>query len=190
VSHDSLGYWLAHELGHLAANNTSENDANRAAREYRKRLRGAAQTGCKLKGIIMKRTIAALLLTLGLVVGSAHGQTGSPGIKVTVPFRFVIGRAAFSAGEYSIFSSRDKVWVQEASGRNVAVLFTGALDGRVPVRDGRVIFDCYSGECFLSQVWIAGQETGRSLSKSKRQIYLASAGVAEQFTLSGRKRLN
>jgi|SRR5580704_3756504 hypothetical protein len=36
-SDDSLGYWLAHELGHLSANSASENDANKAACEYRKR---------------------------------------------------------------------------------------------------------------------------------------------------------
>ena len=41
VSDDSLGYWLAHELGHLAANSASENDADKAAREYRKRLKDA-----------------------------------------------------------------------------------------------------------------------------------------------------
>src|SRR5690348_3957223 len=37
VSDDSLGYWFAHELGHLAANSTRESDADKAAREYRKR---------------------------------------------------------------------------------------------------------------------------------------------------------
>jgi len=41
VSDDSLGYWLAHELGHLAANSTTESDADKAAREYRKRLKDA-----------------------------------------------------------------------------------------------------------------------------------------------------
>src|SRR6266852_7736880 len=41
VSDDSLGYWLAHELGHLAANSASESDADKAAREYRKRLKRA-----------------------------------------------------------------------------------------------------------------------------------------------------
>jgi hypothetical protein len=41
VSDDSLGYWVAHELGHLAANSASESDADKAAREYRKRLKGA-----------------------------------------------------------------------------------------------------------------------------------------------------
>ena len=41
VSDDSLGYWLAHELGHLTANTASESDADKAAHEYRKRLREA-----------------------------------------------------------------------------------------------------------------------------------------------------
>ena len=30
VSDDSLGYWVAHELGHLAANSASENAADKA----------------------------------------------------------------------------------------------------------------------------------------------------------------
>jgi hypothetical protein len=41
VSDDSLGYWVAHELGHLAANSASENAADKAARKYRKRLKDA-----------------------------------------------------------------------------------------------------------------------------------------------------
>ena len=39
VSDDSLGYWVAHELGHLAANSAKEEDAEKDAREYRKRLK-------------------------------------------------------------------------------------------------------------------------------------------------------
>jgi hypothetical protein len=41
VSDDSLGYWVAHELGHLAANSSKEEDAEKAAREYRKLLKKA-----------------------------------------------------------------------------------------------------------------------------------------------------
>jgi len=41
VSDDSLGYWLAHELGHLAASSASESAADKAAREYHKRLKDA-----------------------------------------------------------------------------------------------------------------------------------------------------
>jgi hypothetical protein len=41
VSDDSLGHWVAHELGHLATNSASESDADKAARNYRKRLKDA-----------------------------------------------------------------------------------------------------------------------------------------------------
>jgi hypothetical protein len=36
-----LGDSLAHELGHMATNSTKEEDAERVAREYRNRLKGA-----------------------------------------------------------------------------------------------------------------------------------------------------
>ena len=45
VSDDSLGYWVAHELGHLAANSAKEDDAEKVAREYRKRLKDARKPG-------------------------------------------------------------------------------------------------------------------------------------------------
>jgi hypothetical protein len=47
VSDDSLGYWVAHELGHLAANSASENAADKAAHEYRKRLKDARKPDWK-----------------------------------------------------------------------------------------------------------------------------------------------
>ena len=131
------------------------------------------------------RMAAAVLVAGSFVLGSAHGQAGSPGIKVSVPFQFAIGGKTLSAGEYTVYSSSEKVWVQEKGGRNVAVLFTNALEGKVPARDGKVIFDCYFNECFLSQVWIAGQETGRKLPDSKREIQLAKRGAGQEYALLG-----
>jgi hypothetical protein len=40
-----LGYWMAHELGHLATNSVSEDDAERAAKKFRKRLKAAPRQG-------------------------------------------------------------------------------------------------------------------------------------------------
>ena len=34
-----LGHWIAHELGHLAMNSVDEQDADKAAREFRRRLK-------------------------------------------------------------------------------------------------------------------------------------------------------
>src|SRR5437660_274027 len=44
VSAESLGYWVAHELGHLAANSARESAADKGAREYRKRLKDARKS--------------------------------------------------------------------------------------------------------------------------------------------------
>ena len=38
---DWLGYWMAHELGHLATGSAKEGDAERAAHDYRERLKQA-----------------------------------------------------------------------------------------------------------------------------------------------------
>jgi hypothetical protein len=38
---DSLGHYMAHELGHLTANSADENNAEKAAKPYRRRLKDA-----------------------------------------------------------------------------------------------------------------------------------------------------
>lgn len=38
-----LGHWIAHELGHLTTNSAKEEDAEKAARKFRKRLQDARQ---------------------------------------------------------------------------------------------------------------------------------------------------
>lgn len=40
-----LGYWIAHELGHLVTNSAKEEDAERAAREFRRRLKEPLRQG-------------------------------------------------------------------------------------------------------------------------------------------------
>jgi hypothetical protein len=41
MGEDWLAHWIAHELGHLAKNSPKEEDAEKAAREFRKRLKDA-----------------------------------------------------------------------------------------------------------------------------------------------------
>jgi 3-deoxy-D-manno-octulosonic-acid transferase len=44
-----LGYWMAHELGHLKTNSTKESDAERGAREFRKRLADSRKTSSRVQ---------------------------------------------------------------------------------------------------------------------------------------------
>jgi hypothetical protein len=43
INNDSLAYWMAHELGHLATNSAKESDAEKAAGPYRARLKESAK---------------------------------------------------------------------------------------------------------------------------------------------------
>ena len=45
INDDSLAYWMAHELGHLATNSAKESDAEKAAGPYRARLKDSATPG-------------------------------------------------------------------------------------------------------------------------------------------------
>jgi hypothetical protein len=69
VNDDSLAYWMAHELGHLAANSPKENDAEKIAREYRKRTREAQQDGHH------QRTNSASFWRLAPYQGFVHAQS-------------------------------------------------------------------------------------------------------------------
>ena len=43
LGEDWLGHWIAHELGHLATNSAKEEDAERSAHEFRRRLKHLQQ---------------------------------------------------------------------------------------------------------------------------------------------------
>ena len=133
------------------------------------------------------RTLALVTLMLGPVAASVFGQSGTPTMKVTVPFQFSIDRTTLSAGQYLITSTDDTLLVQEATGRNVALLVTRRYTDKLSEQKSRAIFDCYFGECFLSQVWFGRQGAGRILPSSKHQVELASKGGGQQFALLGAK---
>jgi hypothetical protein len=44
LGEDWLAHWMAHELGHLATNSTKEQDAEKAAGEFRRRLKDHRKT--------------------------------------------------------------------------------------------------------------------------------------------------
>jgi hypothetical protein len=45
LGEDWLGHWMAHELGHLATNSVDEHDADKAAREFRRRIKYGRNKG-------------------------------------------------------------------------------------------------------------------------------------------------
>jgi hypothetical protein len=139
-----------------------------------------------MRRIVMnKKTtlLASLTLMVGLAVAPAYGQVW--GVKVKVPFKFVVADKTLPEGEYVLSSVRDEVFVQDSQGKRVAMVLTNAVGGRRVGKTGEVVFECYTDLCFLSQLWTPGQDTGRELLRSRVETEIAKRETGKYFALLG-----
>ncbi|HET7207939.1 MAG TPA: hypothetical protein VFI95_15290 [Terriglobales bacterium] len=128
--------------------------------------------------------LASLGLFVGLAVPPAYGQVW--GVRVRVPFKFVVANKTLPEGDYVLSSIHDEVFVQDSKGKRVAMVMTNAIGGRRTVgKTGEVIFECYNDLCFLSQVWTPGRNTGRELLKSRVETEIAKRENGKYFALLG-----
>jgi hypothetical protein len=127
--------------------------------------------------------LALLGLLVGLSVAPVYGQVW--GVRVKVPFRFVVANKTLPDGEYMFSSVRDEVFVQDTKGKRVAMILTNAVGGRTVGKTGEVIFECYTDLCFLSQLWTPGQDTGRELLKARLETEIAKRETGKYFALLG-----
>ena len=124
--------------------------------------------------------LASLCLLAILAVTLAQAQSR---ITVNVPFNFVISERTFPAGQYSVSSFRDRLTVQDATGKPVFIGMTNAVSGRHAGETGQVVFHCYDDRCFLSELWMPTQENGSRLLPSRYETELARHGKGTEFAL-------
>jgi hypothetical protein len=125
----------------------------------------------------MKRQIAKglamLMVTLALAAASAAVANGQSNHALTaqVPFEFVVGEDALSAGEYSVRSidqARDAIEIMNRDGKSLVRLSSPA-ERRGTAKAAKLVFHRYGNTYFLSQIWMAGEDSGRELAKSKQE---------------------
>jgi hypothetical protein len=132
-----------------------------------------------------KRTLlfAALCLVIGSAALQADGQTG--GVKVKIPFNFMFGDKTYPAGEYQFSAAKDTVIVQDSEGTRLAMSMANHVTGRSAGKNGRVIFECYLDQCFLSQIWTPDQDNGRQMLRSRMENRVATKQTGKYMALLG-----
>jgi len=123
---------------------------------------------------------AGLCLLLTFAATFAHAQSR---ITVKVPFNFVISDKTFPAGQYSVSASRDRLTVQDATGKPVFIGMTNAVSGRRVGNTGQVVFHCYDDRCFLSEFWMPTRDNGSQLLPSRYEAELARHQKGTEFAL-------
>jgi hypothetical protein len=130
--------------------------------------------------------LAMLMVTLALSAASAVVANGQAKARLVanVPFEFMVADKMLGAGEYrvtSIDQSGDTIAITNAQGDN-AIRLSMSRERKDRDRAAKLVFHRYGSTYFLSQVWTAGEATGRELPRSKqeraieRELKVASNG--------------
>ncbi|MFN2577108.1 MAG: hypothetical protein ABR607_05400 [Pyrinomonadaceae bacterium] len=120
-----------------------------------------------LKGLTM------LMMTLALAAMSAAVANGQASRKLVaqVPFDFVVAEKTLRAGGYQVHSinqAGDAIAIQSANGDRVLRL-TSPQQRNDREMNAKLVFHRYGNTYFLSQIWMAGDSTGRELAKTRAE---------------------
>ena len=98
-----------------------------------------------------------------------------------VPFDFHVGQSSLPAGTYSVIKASESGILQlrnEDTRKSILLSAHGRQSGK---DDPRLTFRCYSGDCYLSAVWIPGYP-GYSFWKTSREKEMERGGVKLAMT--------
>src|SRR6266404_3151675 len=98
-----------------------------------------------------------------------------------IPFDFTVGTKSFTAGEYIVRSesARPVLALESADHKSAIMALTQDVHTRTPLSKGKLVFNRYGDQYFLSQVWRPGA-TGRQLPKSSAEKEMIAKAKAPQ----------
>ena len=121
-----------------------------------------------IKGLTMLMIVVALAFVAA--VASANGQ--SQQAVANIPFEFVVGDKSLPAGEYGVgkFNASGEVLrITSTEDNESALRLTSPVTRGSAPDKSTLVFHRYANHYFLTQVWSAGETTGRQLMKSKQE---------------------
>ena len=103
-----------------------------------------------MKATFLRVFVASLTLIAGV---SAFAQAGG-GLRVNIPFDFVVGTQKLTAGQYSIEESQNNglVTLYGVDSKQTAIVLTEPSAARVSDTDAHLTFEKHNGATYLVRV--------------------------------------
>ena len=118
------------------------------------------------------RVLIALTLFAVLMVPATQAQSIW---KAEIPFDFAVGNNWLPAGEYQIKPTTEKViLIQSQDARSSALAMTIGGQAGKPSDVGKLVFNRYGDQYFLSKIWTPFSNTGRELTESRLEREVAA----------------
>jgi hypothetical protein len=124
-----------------------------------------------------------------LAVISLFGMLAAPVVQAqsgmlvaNIPFQFNVGKAVLPSGEYHIKVTPSTFLIQSKDGHQAALANTIGVSSSKEEDKGKLVFNRYGNQYFLSKVWRAGNREGRELLKSRTEIEIAKSMSSPEAT--------
>jgi hypothetical protein len=119
------------------------------------------------------KTLASLTLFTMLGVPVLYGQSGM--LVANIPFDFNVGKASLPSGEYNVKPmSQGSIVIQSKDGRQSAIALTNVTDSPKSLAVGKLVFNRYGDQYFLSKVLTpGGTGSGKELIRTQNERELA-----------------
>lgn len=98
-----------------------------------------------------------------------------------IPFDFHVGQSTLPAGTYSVMKVTETGVLKLRNDDTRESILLGSQGRQNGKDDPRLMFRCYSGDCFLSAVWIPGYPA-YTFRKSSREKEMEKGGAQVAMT--------
>jgi hypothetical protein len=122
------------------------------------------------------KNLRSILLALTVLLLATAAQAQTTNVKASIPFDFIVGDHAYSAGEYTVKSLSQgsvAIRIDNADESEKGITLSNACQKGQPANETTLVFQRMGDSYFLYQVWTDGTKYGREFRMSKAQVQLA-----------------
>ena len=122
------------------------------------------------------KNLRSILFALTVLLLATAAQAQTTKVQASIPFDFVVGDHAYSAGEYTVKSLSQgsaAIRVDSADGSEKGMTLSNACQKGQPATETVLVFQRLGDNYFLYQVWTAGNALGREFPMGKAEMQVA-----------------
>jgi hypothetical protein len=133
------------------------------------------------------KNLRSILVTLAVLLIATAAQAQQTAVTAKIPFDFVVGNHAFTAGEYLLKSMNDSavpIRLDNLDDSTAGIVMSNACVDSQPATSTVLIFHHIGDNYFLYQVWTEGKSAGRQFPISRAEVQLAQNHQTERVIVA------
>ena len=118
----------------------------------------------------------SILLALTVLLLATVAQAQTTNVKASIPFNFVVGDHAYTAGEYTVTSLSQgsaAIRIDNAHEAEKGITLSIACQRAQAPTQTTLVFHRLGDNYFLYQIWTEGNSSGLQFRVSKKEVQLA-----------------